>query len=221
MTATPSPEIAPVSTVESIRRALEQMAFAGGLEPGTPLREQEIAERFAVSRHSVKAALVELVRDGVAVHKPNRGVFARRFSREEVVDLFKLRGAVEAEAVRLIRSRRRKPQRVDEALARLTKLERSPAIGELVLAGVGVHRALVEEAESERLLRAFDSMLRELRVALAQAQTAMVTESPRAVLREHHALVEDLWGLSPRQAVARIREHTDHAMNSTIAAIAA
>jgi hypothetical protein len=62
-------------------------------------------------------------------------------------------------------------------------------------------------------------MLRELRVALAQAQVAMDTETPAQVLAEHEALVDDIWRLSTNKAVARIREHTAYSMRGVIAAI--
>lgn len=212
-------EIAPVSTVEAIRRALEAMAFAGELPAGTPLRENEIAERFSVGRPSARAALAELVRDGVAIHEPNRGVFARGFSSAEIVDVFNLRGAIETEAVRRIRGRRLPRREVDAALSRLAGLRPSDLDG-MVFAGIGVHRALVADSDSPRLVGAWDSMHRELRVALAQAQVAVAVEAPEAVLREHEELVDDLWTLRPAQAVRRIRAHTEQSMADVIAAIA-
>ncbi|MGN6187869.1 MAG: GntR family transcriptional regulator [Conexibacter sp.] len=211
--------IEPVSTVEAIRRALEQLAYSGPLAAGTPLREHDLAERFAVGRHSVRAALSELVRDGIAIHEPNRGVFARHFSLEQIADIYHLRGAVETEAVRAIHDRRLPRHHVDAALAQLARLERGAEVEDMVVAGVGVHRAIVAEPESPRLLRAFDSMLRALRVALAQAQVAVEPETPAAVLREHRQLVDDIWTLPRAAAVERIRAHTAESMDGVIAAI--
>src|SRR5260370_7585588 len=45
----------------------------GTLQPGTRLREDELAERFAVGRYTVRSALRTLVTAGLLEHEVNRG----------------------------------------------------------------------------------------------------------------------------------------------------
>ncbi|MGN6189931.1 MAG: GntR family transcriptional regulator [Conexibacter sp.] len=213
-----APVIERVSTVEAVVNAITRMAYSGQLRAGEPLRENELAELFSVGRHSVRAALQVVARDGIAVYEPNRGVFVREFSLQDVEDIYALRLAIETEAVRAIRRRRAAPRdEVDAALARLARLAGDGDLGEAVLADLEVHRALVATAGSERMLAAFDSVMRELRLALVQAQVEF--QDPAAMHREHQQLVDDLWRLSPAKAEQRIRANVEGSMADVKAAM--
>ncbi|MGO1849608.1 GntR family transcriptional regulator [Microbacterium sp.] len=208
-----------VSTVEALRRALEELAFAGEIAPGEPLREADLAERFSVGRHSVRSALQLLVSDGIAEYIHNRGVFARTFSREDIDDIYVLRAAIEIEAVRLARERGSDHEHADAALHTLRQLPADSGIREVVLAAVAVHRAIVAEAGSRRLLTAYDFMLTELRLLLAQAQSASADYNPTAVYHEHRQLVDDLWAMSPVDAAEHIRQHTASSIQGVLGSI--
>jgi DNA-binding GntR family transcriptional regulator len=216
-----TPVIERVSTVDAVVNAISRMAYSGELRAGAPLRENELADLFSVGRHSVRAALQLVARDGIAVYEPNRGVFVRSFSVEDVEDIYELRLALESEAVRALHERgvkRDEAEGVDAALARLERLARGGDVGEAVLADLAVHRALVATSGSKRMLASFDSVMRELRLALAQAQVEF--EDPAAMHREHKELVDDLWRLSPRKAEERIRENIRGSMADVEAAMA-
>jgi len=65
----------------SIRTMQSQIAeylrldiLSGRLEPGQPLREQEISERFGVSRGPVREVFRQLTQQGLLVSEPNKGV---------------------------------------------------------------------------------------------------------------------------------------------------
>ena len=69
--------------VDLLRRAI----VAGEFPPGTPLRENELAEKFEVSRHPVRKALQQLTLEGVLEAKPNCGVTVAAESTEHVAPL--------------------------------------------------------------------------------------------------------------------------------------
>ena len=48
--------------------------LAGEHRAGTPLREEELATRFGVSRHPVRKVLQQLTLEGLLKSKPNCGV---------------------------------------------------------------------------------------------------------------------------------------------------
>ena len=56
---------------EIVRSALERDIFTGQLAPESPLDEDQIAKRFAVSRTPVREALLQLIEAGL-VEKPSR-----------------------------------------------------------------------------------------------------------------------------------------------------
>ncbi len=59
---------------EQIVHELRRDILAGILKEDEPLREQDLSERFGVSRGPIRAALQELAREGLAIAVPNIGV---------------------------------------------------------------------------------------------------------------------------------------------------
>jgi DNA-binding GntR family transcriptional regulator len=90
---------------KSARSLPEQLAdrlltevLAGQLRPGDRLKEEELAQRHAVSRATVREALITLTKQGHVVRVPRFGARIAEFSREDVADLFELRAALLAVA---------------------------------------------------------------------------------------------------------------------------
>ena len=62
------------SIPEQIAVRLRQDILGGVFAPGQPLREQEIAEQFGVSRGPIPEAFRQLTEQGLLVLEPNKGV---------------------------------------------------------------------------------------------------------------------------------------------------
>src|SRR5581483_4433560 len=86
-----------------IARALEQDIVLGRLQPGEKLREEDLAERFGASRHHVREGLARLERIGIVIKERNRGVSVRRFTIEEVRQIYEVREIVQRQAALKIR----------------------------------------------------------------------------------------------------------------------
>jgi len=84
---------------------LRRELLAGALEPGTWLREQELAQNLQVSRTPVREAVRQLAQEGLLVIEPNRGVRVPSLSLEEAADTYAVREPLEAMAARLAAAR--------------------------------------------------------------------------------------------------------------------
>src|SRR5262249_12113253 len=80
---------------------LEQAIVHGDFEPGQVLRQEELSERYGVSRTPVREALRRLAALGLVSFEPNRGVRVRTLSREELREAFLVRAALESLATEL------------------------------------------------------------------------------------------------------------------------
>ncbi len=69
---------------EQIANQLRQEIIAGNLEAGTPLREKEIADRFAVSRGPIREVFRQLTQQGLLDLTPNKGVRVAQAPSPEV-----------------------------------------------------------------------------------------------------------------------------------------
>lgn len=71
---------------------------AGRLPPGERLKEEELAQTHAVSRATVREALIALARQGHVVRTPRFGARIAEFSRHDLDDIFELRATLLAMA---------------------------------------------------------------------------------------------------------------------------
>lgn len=156
-----------LSTVDLIAIELRKAIFAGALSVGESLGEVEIASQLGVSRSPLREAAQRLVQEGILVAIPGRGMRVAVIEGDQIADVYEMRLAVEAQAVRRI------AQKADAAvLARI-----SHAFDELVAASEGddaraigdadleFHQVLVDAAGSERMTRAMAALVMQTRIA--------------------------------------------------------
>jgi DNA-binding GntR family transcriptional regulator len=92
--------IAPV-TLESTKAddiavLIEEAIVSGELAPGSVLRQEQLSERFGVSRTPVREALRRLAALGLVSFIPNRGVRVRTLSHDELREAFLVRAQLES-----------------------------------------------------------------------------------------------------------------------------
>lgn len=70
---------------------IERMIVAGDIEPGSRLNEAVLAEQMLVSRGPVREATRALVKAGLLVSVPAKGVFVREMSDKEIAENYDVR----------------------------------------------------------------------------------------------------------------------------------
>lgn len=86
------------SDLERVVAALEEDIVLGKLHPRERLIEEELCERFGVTRHVLRLVFAELGRMGIVERIPNRGALVRAFSSKDVEQLYTLREILETSA---------------------------------------------------------------------------------------------------------------------------
>jgi DNA-binding GntR family transcriptional regulator len=194
-----------VSTVAALTGDLSRRVLDGEFAPGTQLREAELTREYAVARHSVRAALQAMVHAGLIAHLPNRGAFVPQMSADDVVDLFRLRAAIEVEAVTELTESRYVSDEVLVALDGLGNLQPDARQSELIEADLRFHRALVDSLASERLSRVYADLQRQLELGLTQLRGHWGTSQ---TLRARHGnIVELIRSGTPSASAAEVRWH--------------
>lgn len=89
----------PASTAERIADLLRGFLTEGRIAPGTRLSEESLAKALSVSRNTLREAFRLLSHEGLLVHELNRGVFVRRFTRDDVNEIYDLRQTLEVKAL--------------------------------------------------------------------------------------------------------------------------
>ena len=88
------------SDLTTVVKTLEDEIIFGRLRPRERLIEDELLARFAVKRHVVRQALVELERLGIVIKERNKGAMVRDFTPEEVEHIYEMRELLHERAVR-------------------------------------------------------------------------------------------------------------------------
>jgi DNA-binding GntR family transcriptional regulator len=86
-------------TAESIADALRTDILRGKLKSKQPLRQDELAASFGVSKIPVREALFQLKAEGLVTFSPNRGATVSELSPAEVDEIYTIRIALETMAL--------------------------------------------------------------------------------------------------------------------------
>ncbi|MBI1847964.1 MAG: GntR family transcriptional regulator [Candidatus Rokubacteria bacterium] len=172
----------------SLRRALVEREF----DPGEPLTEHELCRRFKVSRTPVREALKKLERDHLVRVVPKKGAFVQTLGHAEIRDLYQLREALEALAVRLAAPRIERAdledfeRRFRELRARGARL----AYTDVRRLGEEFHLFLLKASGNGKLVQ----VLEEIREQIQSVWTMSILAPRRiqALVREHLAIVTAL-----------------------------
>lgn len=169
-----------------IRDRIMDGTFAGG----TQLTEARLADRLNVSRGPIREALQRLVQEGLLRNERNRGVFVVSLEKQDIVDIYRARTAIERmSALSLVRRGNEKV--FDELEALVGRM--SEAAGEDDWASCAdldlqFHETLVRSSGSKRLQRMFNTLIAETRMCLSALETAYA--SCKDLVAEHRTLLE-------------------------------
>ena len=84
---------------DNVYESLRSDILSCRLAPGDDMREQELAERYAVSRQPVREALLRLEREHLVTVQPRQGYRVNPISLEDARDLLRFRLALEPACV--------------------------------------------------------------------------------------------------------------------------
>jgi DNA-binding GntR family transcriptional regulator len=125
--------------------------YAGDLKPGEPLRQDHIARRFRTSKPPVREALRRLEAQDYVDFETNRGFFVKRFTRDEILNLFEMCALFEGHAMQtaaglLTKSELKALEQCVDRMAGSTDLI------EQLKADSAFHLGLIAHARNERIL---------------------------------------------------------------------
>jgi len=121
------------TTPDLIVEALRKAILRGEYKAGQNLRQEELADRFGVSRIPVREAMRQLEAEGLITIYPNRGAIVTELSALEAQELYEIRLALETTALRLAipKITPEELRRAEEILTRTDRETETNNLGEL------------------------------------------------------------------------------------------
>ncbi|HET6526810.1 MAG TPA: GntR family transcriptional regulator [Sphingopyxis sp.] len=84
---------------DAVADEIRQLILSGEIVDGAPLRQDALAEQMGTSRIPVREALSRLESEGLVASFPHRGYVVTGLSRNDIEELFDLRGMLEPDLI--------------------------------------------------------------------------------------------------------------------------
>ncbi len=107
---------------DKVYEKLRQAILLGRLKPGTRLVERKLAGQLNVSRTPVREAIRMLELEGLVSYLPRTGVVVAGINEEEVIEIYRIRAALEGLAARMA-AERIKPDQLEKLEGLLRSME--------------------------------------------------------------------------------------------------
>jgi DNA-binding GntR family transcriptional regulator len=192
---------------------LREKIITGTYAPGAPLLQDSIAAEFGVSKIPVREALVQLRSEGLVDIFAHRGFQVRAVSASEMLEVFRLRLAIEPAAI-ADAARKATPEDRTAAGAALQALNQALATGDLKNSGdlnSAFHLALVvpriQPVTSETLARLHTLAQRYVRMHLQRAGRV------KRAIKEHTSLYEAWAAQDAKEARRLCQAHIEETQN--------
>ncbi|MCX5577496.1 GntR family transcriptional regulator [Kaistia terrae] len=88
------------TATEYVEATLRQAILSGTIAPGTPLRQEELAATFKVSRMPIREALRQLEAQALVDFEPHRGAVVVQITWLDAMDNYVIRAALEPQTLR-------------------------------------------------------------------------------------------------------------------------
>jgi DNA-binding GntR family transcriptional regulator len=178
---------AKLSAVEALAEKLKARILNGDFAPGEFLRDIKMADEYEVARNTFRSAAQLLVSFGLLLKVPHRGFCIPEFGPDDIVDIARLRGVLETEAVRMIILNGTVPEDALAAVEKLRNAAPDAPRSEVVMADGDFHRAIVHASGSARLQRSYAMLESEIELLLVLQQPCY--EDPKQIVADHEHLI--------------------------------
>ncbi|MGH9468769.1 MAG: GntR family transcriptional regulator [Terriglobia bacterium] len=199
---------------------IQRKIAAGQLRAGQPISELALAGELGISRTPIREALGQLAAEGILEQTPNRRAIVVKLTRQDIIDLYELREALEVYAVGKVgRYAVAKPdldrlQSLAGAVRDLKdEIDRSgkpeldgEQIRRFVAYDLGFHTQLMRLAANARMLRVVNETRLMIRI-FAMRRKGHGAALLEKIYQEHSEIVRALAARDPEHAMRILSEH--------------
>ena len=209
----------PISAV-AIGDGIKNRIHRGAYAPGQRLIEVDLAEEFAVGRGRIREVFKTLVGEGYLEFVRNRGVYVRRFTRAEILEMGRVREVLEGLSARLAAEKELDQAQRDLLRAHQNRLDEAEASND-------VDRYNAENFEYHATIcriagnRHVEQSLARVRLPLYRLQLprSFSSDSMASSNRDHQVITSSILAGKPDAAEAAMRAHV-HAGNQHVIRLA-
>lgn len=199
---------------------IQTLIANGTLEAGGGISELLLAKELQSSRAPIREAMHQLAAEGLLEQNPSRGMVVAQLSRDDIIELYELREALEVFAVgKTARTpmassdKQRLQHLVDEIGTLRRELEKSgrPALDarqmeRFIACDFGFHALLIAMANNSRLHKIVNETRLLIRI-FAIYREGHDRDSLKSIQRYHQKILDSVVKQQPEGAMAALGEH--------------
>lgn len=197
------------SLTDEIADVVRERILKGEYEIGEKIKENQIATELKVSRTPIREAFKLLENEGLIDYIPNRGCFAKGFTKQDVDDIYAVREALEELAVRWSVARITEAELLAleeqvDLMEFYTKKKDKKKVLEL---NTSFHEVIYASARSRflaQVLRSYKEYIEKTRKSIFYEQSYL-----EGILSEHRAIFEAIKERDEERAVEAISKHLE------------
>jgi DNA-binding GntR family transcriptional regulator len=202
---------------QQVYSRLQEMILDGTIRLGEQLDERTLATDLEVSRTPIREAIGQLVGEGIVEYRSNRRNYIRKFTVKQVNDLFQVRSALEALAVRLAMPKISQ-EVIDKIHHILDEVENALARGDMVAysnADRDFHNTIIHLTGNETLITSLERLSFQIQMIRTIAnRDANVVERTH---RERPRILQALEARNAELAAKLMEEHIDGVRQAVVA----
>lgn len=200
------------SLTDSIASVIRGRILKGEYKIGEKIKETHVAEELRVSRTPIRKAFKELEEEGLIEYVPNKGCFAKGFTKRDIEDVYAVRKVLEELTVEWAVKRI-----TDEEVAKMAeKCEEmqgyvDQADSARVLASNKEFHEIIYHATGSRFM---SQVLRSYKEYIEQTTRPIFYEPKflQQIVDEHRAIVDAFEKRDTEEAVAAMSQHMTNSM---------
>jgi len=202
-----------------VQNEIEKMILRGELAPGQRLNEKLISDKLSVSRGPVREACRALAELGLVYLIPNRGVFIKRLTKSDAIEVYDLRAGLIGLSASLLA-----PILTTQAAAKLDafvdEMEDAAEKGDFSRfdpVNLEFHDFIVRSTENTRLIKLYGSLVKEFHLFRAHGlvQRGSLLQSNR----EHREIVVALKSKDAKLSYEASFSHVSHGKERMLMAL--
>jgi DNA-binding GntR family transcriptional regulator len=192
---------------ERVLAHLREEILANRLQAGSELQESALAAQLGVSRAPVREALGRLATEGLVVVRPRRGAVVRELSKDDFLEAYQVREALEAMAARLATFRLDSEElaRLEQLTSTMEKHAEQDEIDAFFEANAAFHAALVDASGNRRLQELYAQLVGQMN--RYRRRSLALRGSLHQSVAEHRTILAALAGRDPDRAARLVADH--------------
>ncbi|MGB8454376.1 MAG: GntR family transcriptional regulator [Anaerocolumna sp.] len=192
----------PIMTIkDQVYQIIKNDICNGVFPPDYWLQEPELARKLGVSRSPIREALRQLVNEGLAIEFPNKGVFVKNFTANDIGEIYDVRIMLESYSIRHSSTHMspKTMKELNDLVQRLNEIYKSGNVNAYIEEDTILHQSIVSLSGNSLVINIYNRIY----TPIQQFRIYSLTSEERfsSSLNEHKSVIEHIISGNLEEAV--------------------